>query len=53
MVHVVQVDLFVLLDQLLLFLLADDCGRTLELVELFDVLIIGLAIPRIGGGVVV
>jgi hypothetical protein len=53
MVHVVQVDLFVLLDQLLLFLLADGCGRTLELVELFDVLIIGLAIPRVGGGVMV
>jgi hypothetical protein len=48
MVHVVQVDLFVLLDQLLLFLLADGGGRTLEFVELFNVLIIGLAIARIG-----
>ncbi len=48
MVHVVQVDLFILLDQLLLLLLVDACGSTLELVELLDVLIIGLAISRIG-----
>ena len=47
MVHVVQVDLFVLLDQLLLLLCADGCGSTLELVKLLDVFIIGLAIPRI------
>ena len=53
MVHVVQVDLFVLLDQLLLLFLVDGCGRTLELVEFLDVLIIGLTISRIGGGVVV
>ena len=53
MVHVVQVDLFILLNQQLLLLLADGCGRTLELVEFLDVLIIYFAIPRIRRGVMV
>ena len=49
MVDVVEIDLLVFLDELLL--LFDTHGIPLDPIELLDVFILGIASPRIRGGI--